>query len=61
MSRDSIGPAHVDRAELRRLIAEKYAEVATNPEVGFHFHTGRPLARSWGTPVNCSVAFPRRT
>lgn len=48
MSRDSIGLAHVDRAELRRFIAEKYAEVATNPEVGFHFHTGRPLAQKLG-------------
>jgi SAM-dependent methyltransferase len=43
-----IGLARVDRAELRRAITEKYAEVATNPEQGFHFHTGRPLARMLG-------------
>ncbi len=44
MDTGAIGLARVDRAELRRFVAEKYAEVATNPELGFHFHTGRPLA-----------------
>lgn len=48
MGPEGIGLAHVDRAELRRSISEKYAEVATNPEIGFHFHTGRPLARMLG-------------
>lgn len=43
-----IGIAAVDRAELRRRISEKYRDVATNPELGFHFHTGRPLARMLG-------------
>ena len=43
-----VGLARVDRAELRRAITEKYAEVATNPEQGLHFHTGRPLARMLG-------------
>lgn len=31
--------------ELRRAIRDEYAAVANNPEQGFHFHTGRPLAR----------------
>lgn len=44
MSTESIGVARLDREALRRFVAEKYAEVATNPELGFHFHTGRPLA-----------------
>ena len=35
----------MNREELRRRIAEKYRDVAVNPELGFHFHTGRPLAR----------------
>ena len=48
MSAETAGVARVDRAELRRFIAEKYAEVATNPELGFHFHTGRPLATMLG-------------
>ena len=50
MESGNVGLARVDRAELRRAITEKYAEVATNPEVGFHFHTGRPLARMLGYP-----------
>jgi SAM-dependent methyltransferase len=33
---------------LRRAIREEYAVVATEPERGFHFHTGRPLARLLG-------------
>jgi SAM-dependent methyltransferase len=32
-------------AGLRAAIQEEYAVVATEPERGFHFHTGRPLAR----------------
>ncbi len=53
-----IGLARVDRAELRRAITEKYAEVATNPELGFHFHTGRPLARMLGYPDRLIDAIP---
>jgi SAM-dependent methyltransferase len=34
-----------DVGTLRLAIQEEYAEVATNPAKGFHFHTGRPLAR----------------
>ncbi|HET7737099.1 MAG TPA: hypothetical protein VFK32_00855, partial [Tepidiformaceae bacterium] len=45
-----LGVALVDRDELRRRISDKYREVATAPEVGFHFHTGRPLARMLGYP-----------
>ena len=33
---------------LRRAIREEYAAVATHPDQGFHFHTGRPLARLLG-------------
>jgi len=29
---------------LRAEVAREYAQVARNPELGFHFHTGRPLA-----------------
>src|SRR6186997_3243729 len=43
------GPiAGLDVAVLRREIQEEYALVATEPERGFHFHTGRPLARLLG-------------
>lgn len=33
---------------LRCEIKREYAEVATNPTKGFHFHTGRPLAQLLG-------------
>lgn len=50
MNNGTVGVARVDRAELRRFISEKYAEVATDPGLGFHFHTGRPLAEMLGYP-----------
>jgi arsenite methyltransferase len=34
-----------DRNELRREIRKEYREVAEHPDRGFHFHTGRALAR----------------
>ena len=40
----------LDREQLRRAIRAEYAEVATTPDKGFHFHTGRPLARLLGYP-----------
>jgi SAM-dependent methyltransferase len=48
MTTPTVGVAAVDREELRRRIAEKYHDVAENPALGFHFHTGRPLARMLG-------------
>jgi len=56
-----IGVAAVDRAELRRRISDKYREVATNPEQGFHFHTGRPLARMLGYPDSVVDRLPPGT
>lgn len=35
----------VDVATLRCAIQEEYETVARSPDQGFHFHTGRPLAR----------------
>jgi SAM-dependent methyltransferase len=35
----------LDVNELREAIRKEYEAVATSPEQGFHFHTGRPLAR----------------
>jgi arsenite methyltransferase len=35
----------LDVEVLRGAIREEYAEVAANPQKGFHFHTGRHLAR----------------
>ena len=39
------GQPSLDVEVLREAIQEEYAEVAANPQKGFHFHTGRPLAR----------------
>jgi SAM-dependent methyltransferase len=40
--------ADLDVERLRAAIQEEYALVATEPDRGFHFHTGRPLARLLG-------------
>jgi arsenite methyltransferase len=40
--------AGLDVDALRHAIREEYATVAAEPERGFHFHTGRPLARMLG-------------
>ena len=40
-----VRPAAVDTGKLRAQLNEKYTEVALTPDKGFHFHTGRPLAR----------------
>ncbi len=41
-------PANVDRDLLRSQIQDKYSDVAAQPQLGFHFHTGRPLAAMLG-------------
>lgn len=35
----------LDTVALREAIQAEYSEVARSPDQGFHFHTGRPLAR----------------
>jgi arsenite methyltransferase len=45
MSEYELGDKGLDRGVLRQAIREEYAEVAAHPQRGFHFHTGRPLAR----------------
>jgi SAM-dependent methyltransferase len=44
----AVQPAKVDRERLREQIQAKYTDVAMEPEQGFHFHTGRPLAAMLG-------------
>jgi SAM-dependent methyltransferase len=56
-----VGVTSVDRVALRALITEKYGEVATNPEMGFHFHTGAPLARMLGYPESIISTLPEST
>ncbi|MDP7504932.1 MAG: methyltransferase domain-containing protein [Nitrospinota bacterium] len=40
--------ADVDLARLRAAVQNEYAVVANQPGKGFHFHTGRPLAKLLG-------------
>ncbi len=54
-----VRPAAVDAAVLRSQISDKYSEVAKTPGKGFHFHTGRPLARMVGYPESDVDALPQ--
>ncbi len=48
----------VDGAALACAVQDKYTEVAETPEHGFHFHTGRPLARMLRYPDEWVNATP---
>ena len=48
MSQIVLEELDLDVNELREAIREEYEAVATRPEQGFHFHTGRPLAGMLG-------------
>lgn len=48
MSKQLPQAPQLDFEQLREAIRQEYAEVALKPEQGFHFHTGRPLARMLG-------------
>jgi arsenite methyltransferase len=52
------GHGGVDPDALRAEIRLKYAEVATNPDGAFHFHTGRPLATRLGYPTSILTSLP---
>ncbi|MBI1928419.1 methyltransferase domain-containing protein, partial [Candidatus Poribacteria bacterium] len=43
-----ISTPNINLETLRCEISKEYAEVARNPAKGFHFHTGRPLAKMLG-------------
>src|SRR3989442_9723348 len=57
----SVSVPDVDREQLRCEIRKEYAEVATDPHRGFHFHTGRPLARLLGYEDAWLEAVPERS
>jgi SAM-dependent methyltransferase len=44
----AVSVPNIDLETLRCEISKEYAEVASNPAKGFHFHTGRPLAKLLG-------------
>jgi arsenite methyltransferase len=51
----------LDLDRLRSAIQQEYAEVALHPEAGFHFHTGRPLARLLGYDKAWLEGIPERS
>ena len=56
----AVQAASVDAEALRASVREKYREVAVDPRGGFHFHTGRPLARLLGYPQHLVDPLPDR-
>ncbi|GIK38967.1 MAG: hypothetical protein BroJett011_28000 [Chloroflexota bacterium] len=48
----------LDLGSLRTAIQEEYEWVALEPDRGFHFHTGRPLARLLGYPDEWLAGLP---
>lgn len=51
-------PQTLDLESLRAAIQGEYEQVALEPERGFHFHTGRPLARLLGYPEEWLAGLP---
>ena len=50
----------VNQDALREQVRVKYREVAADPGAGFHFHTGRVLARRLGYDADAVSALPDR-
>ena len=48
----------LDLSLLRTAIQREYTEVATDPQKGFHFHTGRELAARLGYPAERVASLP---
>src|ERR1700686_1417042 len=48
MSDNLLTDTGLDLGSLRQAIQEEYTAVAREPSRGYHFHTGRPLARMLG-------------
>ena len=48
MTQKTLPEIDIDVDTLRKAISEEYEVVAQDPQKGFHFHTGRPLARILG-------------
>ena len=56
-----VSPPKLDIDTLRQAIRKEYAEVANSPSQGFHFHTGRPLAKLLGYADAWIDALPEST
>jgi SAM-dependent methyltransferase len=57
----TIEPPAIDLDDLRKAIQEEYALVAVQPEDGFHFLVGRPLAQLLGYPEEWLTGIPEPT
>jgi len=55
---ETLEPPVVDLEELRASIRAEYAAVATEPDRGFHFHTGYRLAAILGYPPEWIESLP---
>ncbi len=55
---EGIAVPKIDLETLRCEISKEYAEVASNPTKGFHFHTGRPLTKILGYPESLLEGIP---
>ena len=51
----------LDVEALREAIHDEYSAVARHPEQGFHFHTGRPLARLLGYETHAAYVLDAET
>lgn len=51
-------PTGLNVEQLQQAIAAEYSEVANTPDKGFHFNTGRPLARTLGYEESWLEAVP---
>jgi SAM-dependent methyltransferase len=49
---------NINVARLRDEVQAKYTGVAITPKLGFHFHTGRPLARMLAYPAELVANLP---
>ena len=55
---EKVAELGLDLSELRDAISCEYQAVANEPKKGFHFHTGRPLARILGYDDNWLEGIP---
>jgi SAM-dependent methyltransferase len=56
-----VSPPKLGIDTLRQAIRKEYAAVANSPDQGFHFHTGRPLAKLLGYADAWIDALPEST
>jgi SAM-dependent methyltransferase len=57
----AVSVPNIDLETLRCEISKEYAEVASNPTKGFHFHTGRKLAKILGYSDDHLAGVPERS